>query len=122
MLAYLELNIVHLVNNNNNMQIKFTSDCQDGPLGHLRHSIGGQAAVVAGMDRVQAGDGQQARVLVDASHFGPGKCDVGQKCDAILPPLDVDGKVTLSHGANGTQAFTACQVLGEGEGLNDRGD
>ncbi len=55
------------------MQKNLTSDRQDSPLGHLRHRIGGQAAVVPGVDRVQAGDGQQAGVLVDASHFWPGQ-------------------------------------------------
>ncbi len=85
----------------------------------LGHLVGGHAAVVPGVGRLQEGDAEHRGELVDPAHLdGAARCHLG----VILAPLDVDGPIALTHRADDAHALPAGQVLGERERLHLRGD
>ncbi len=97
-----------------------TSDGQHRRPGDLRHGVRRRAAVVARVAGLEAGDGQETRVLVDASDLGSRRAGVRQQRDPVLLPLDLDGQVPLGHGADRPKALAPGQVLREREGFHNR--
>ena len=63
-----------------------TPDGEDGGLGEGCDCVGGDAAVVAGVLRLEVGDAQQAGVLVDAPH---GHISSRRHSRPVAVPLDL---------------------------------
>ncbi len=99
-----------------------TPDGEHGGSRERGHLVGGHAAVVARVLRLQEGDGEHGGELVDApdGHGARGRRR-RQERRAVLAPCDLQRPVALRHRAHGAEATAAGQVLREAELLHEGG-
>ena len=93
-----------------------TPDGEDGRLGEGGDGVGGDAAVVPGVLRLEVGDAEEAGVLVDAAHRHRPR---GRHARPLAVPLDLQRAVALRHRADHAQPLAARQVAREAERLHE---